>query len=50
MVEMDLAATLSGNQERIRTAMPHLSLQETAEIADYLTYLDFKTVALEQAS
>lgn len=47
MVEMDLASTFTSNQNQVRDKMPDLTQQQLEELANYLTYLDFKAVALE---
>ena len=46
MVEMDLASTLVAHRDRVRAALPNLPDQETEELANYLTYLEFKASAL----
>jgi transcriptional regulator with XRE-family HTH domain len=46
MVEMDLASTLASHRDRVRVALPTLPDQEKEELANYLTYLEFKASAL----
>ena len=46
MVEMDLASTLATHRDRVRAALPNLPDQEKEEVANYLTYLEFKASAL----
>lgn len=47
MVEMDLAGTLANNRDQVSRKMPHLPEEQLEELANYLTYLDFKASALE---
>jgi len=46
MVEMDLASTLASHRDQVRATLPDLPDQETEELANYLTYLEFKASAL----
>jgi transcriptional regulator with XRE-family HTH domain len=46
-VEMDLAATLANNRNQASRKMPHLTEDQLEELANYLTYLDFKADALK---
>lgn len=48
MVEMDLAVTFASNRDQVRRKMPDLPEDQLEEIANYLTYLDFKSLVLEQ--
>jgi transcriptional regulator with XRE-family HTH domain len=47
MVEMNLAGTFANNRDQVRDNMPNLTEQQIEELADYLTYLDFKASALK---
>jgi transcriptional regulator with XRE-family HTH domain len=47
MVEMDLAGTFASNRDQVRHKMPDLPEDQLEEIANYLTYLDFKSLVLE---
>ncbi len=46
MVEMDLAGTLAGNREYVGRVAPDLTGDQAEEMANYLTYLEFKEEAL----
>ena len=46
MVEMDLASTLATHRDRVRVVLPTLPDQEKEELANYLTYLEFKASVL----
>jgi len=46
MVEMDLASTLANNRDQVSRKMPDLSQEQLEELANYLTYLDFKASTL----
>lgn len=46
MVEMDLASTLASNRDQVSSSMPDLPEEQLEELANYLTYLDFKASAL----
>ena len=48
MVEMDFASTLAYNLDQAKRQMPDLPVDQLEEIANYLTYLDFKATVLEQ--
>jgi len=50
MIEMDLAGTLAGNREYVDRLAPGLTREQAEEIANYLTYLEFKKQALEEAA
>lgn len=50
MVEMDLAGTLAGNREYVGRLAPGLTREQAEEMANYLTYLDFKQEALKGAA
>ena len=50
MVEMDLAGTLAGNREYVGRVAPDLSGEQVEEMANYLTYLEFKDEALRGAA
>ena len=47
MVEMDLASTFASNRDQVREKMPDLTQQQLEDLTNYLTYLDFKAIALE---
>jgi len=47
IVEMDLAATFANNRDQVSRKMPDLPEDQLEEIANYLTYLDFKSLVLE---
>jgi transcriptional regulator with XRE-family HTH domain len=47
MVEMDLAGTLADNREYVNRLAPGLTREQAEEMANYLTYLDFKKQALK---
>jgi len=47
MVEMDLAGTLASNREHLNSIMPDMTDEQLEELANYLTYLDFKVTALK---
>lgn len=49
MVEMDLASTLSSKREYVGGIAPDLSGEQLEELANYLTYLEFKEEALRGA-
>ena len=46
MVEMDISRTYTWNVDAVREKMPDLAAEQIAELANYLTYLDFKASAL----
>jgi transcriptional regulator with XRE-family HTH domain len=46
VIEMDLARTLADKREYVRGVAPDLSEQQAEEMANYLTYLEFKKEAL----
>lgn len=46
-IEMDLAGTLSGNLNQVKSKIPELSEEQLEELANYLTYLDFKASVLD---
>jgi transcriptional regulator with XRE-family HTH domain len=48
MAEMDFAATYTDNLDQVKRQMPDLPKDQLEEIANYLTYLDFKSSVLEQ--
>ncbi len=50
MVEMDLAGTLAGNREYVGRVAPDLTGEQAEEMANYLTYLEFKDEALRGAA
>jgi transcriptional regulator with XRE-family HTH domain len=50
MIEMDLARTLADKREYVRQIAPDLSEQQAEEMANYLTYLEFKREALGEAT
>jgi len=47
MVEMDLAGTLASNREHLNSIVPDMTNEQLEELANYLTYLDFKVTALK---
>jgi len=47
MVEMDLASTLTSNRDQVKLKMPDLTAEQLEELANYLTFLDFKASALQ---
>ena len=47
MVEMDLAGTFANNREQVKYKIPGLTEQQIEELADYLTYLEFKASVLK---
>ena len=47
MIEMDLAGTLASNRDHISSIMPDMTNEQLDELANYLTYLDFKVTALK---
>ena len=47
MAEMDFVGTLSYNLDQVKRQMPDLPEDQLEEIANYLTYLDFKSSVLE---
>ncbi len=47
MVEMDLAGTLAGNRAYVGRVAPDLPEDQVEEMANYLTYLEFKEEALK---
>ena len=47
MVEMDLPGTFANNRDQVRDNMPDLTQQQVEELADYLTYLEFKASVLK---
>ncbi len=47
MVEMDLAGTIASNFKYANQVNPGLSTEQLEELANYLTYLDFKAKALK---
>lgn len=48
MVEMDFDAIFADNLNQIKSQMPNLPKDQLEEIANYLTYLDFKSSVLEK--
>ncbi|GAI77532.1 unnamed protein product [marine sediment metagenome] len=46
MVEMDFAGMLAHNLDQVKSQMPDLPKDQLEEIANYLTYLDFKVAVL----
>ena len=46
MVEMDLASTLATRRDAVRAILPTLPSEQLEELANYLTYLEFKIFAL----
>jgi transcriptional regulator with XRE-family HTH domain len=48
MVEMDLSSTLASKREQISREMPDLKPEQKEELANYLTYLEFKSHAIQQ--
>jgi transcriptional regulator with XRE-family HTH domain len=46
VIEMDLARTLADKREYVRGVAPDLSDEQAEEMANYLTYLEFKKEAL----
>jgi transcriptional regulator with XRE-family HTH domain len=46
MVEMDLASTLADKRDHVSSIMPDLPEEQLEELANYLTYLEFKAAAL----
>ncbi len=47
MVEMDLAGSLAGNRAYVGQVAPDLTVDQVEEMANYLTYLEFKEEALK---
>jgi transcriptional regulator with XRE-family HTH domain len=47
MVEMDIAQTYLDNREKVTGQMPNLTADQIEEVANYLTYLDFKVSVLK---
>jgi len=47
MVEMDFAQTYLANHEKVKDQMPNLTTDQIEEMANYLTYLDFKEAVLK---
>lgn len=47
IVEMDFASTLAYNLDQVKCQMPDLPKDQLEEIANYLTYLDFKSSIVE---
>ena len=47
MVEMDLAGTFANNRVQVKYKIPGLTEQQVEELADYLTYLEFKASVLK---
>lgn len=47
MVEMDFASTLADNRDQVKRQMPDLPEDQLEEIANFLTYLDFKSLVIE---
>ena len=50
VLEMDLASTLVNNRDQVGTIMPDLPEEQLEEIANYLTYLEFKASALNSSA
>ena len=46
IVEMDLAGTLAANRNRVSRSNLDLSQEQLEELADYLTYIEFKASTL----
>jgi transcriptional regulator with XRE-family HTH domain len=49
MLEMDLASTLASKREYVDGIIPDLAEEQLEELANYLTYLEFKEEALRGA-
>lgn len=49
MVEMDLSGTLAENLDQVKKTMPGLPETLAEELANYLTYLDFKEAVLTKS-
>ena len=47
MAEMDLAGTLMNNKDELKRKMPGISEEQLDELANFLTYLDFKSSVLD---
>jgi len=47
MVEMDIARTFTNNRDKVKDKIPNLSTDQIEEIANYLTYLEFKISVLK---
>ena len=48
MLEMDLAGTLASKREYVGGIVPDLAEEQLEELANYLTYLEFKEEALRK--
>ena len=47
MAEMDLASTFIKNKEELKLRLPQMQDDQLDELANYLTYIDFKSSVLE---
>lgn len=47
MAEMDLANTFIKNKEKLKLRLPQMQEDQLDELANYLTYIDFKSSILE---
>jgi len=50
MIEMDFASTFKNNHKQLQNNCPSLSPIQIEELANYLTYLEFKTSVVEQTT
>jgi transcriptional regulator with XRE-family HTH domain len=48
MIEMDFAATLADHREQVKKRHPELPQEQLDEMANFLTYLEFKLTALSR--
>ena len=47
MAEMDLAGTFINNKDELKRNMPGMSEEQLEELANFLTYMDFKSSVLD---
>lgn len=47
IAEMDLASTFMNNKDELKRRMPRMPQEQLEELANYLTYLDFKISVLD---